>query len=69
MPCPFRGGSGYVSSFSQGGKVRVELYIDSADGDTADAIFAALKTRQGELESKFGGPLEFEELPERRASR
>ena len=69
MPCPFKGGSGYVSSFSQGGKVRVELYIDSTDGDTADAIFAALKIRQGELESKFGGPLEFEELPERRASR
>ncbi len=69
MPCPFKGGSGYVSSFSQGGKVRVELYIDSVDGDTADAIYAELHARRADLETTFGGPLQFEELADRRASR
>lgn len=69
MPCPFKGGSGYVSSFAQGGKVRVELYIDSPQGETADAIYGMLHERARDLETVFGGALVFEELPDRRASR
>jgi len=69
MPCPFKGGSSYSQSFAQGGKIRSELYIDSTDGEAADALFTALRERAGALESVFGGPLEFEELPDKRASR
>lgn len=69
MPCPFKGGPNYTVSFAQGGRLRTELYIDAVDGAIADALYAALMARREELESAFGGPLEFEALSSRRASR
>lgn len=47
------------------------LYIDLGPGcDTKnEQAFAALKTQQQQVESAFGGPLEWQDLPETRACR
>jgi hypothetical protein len=39
---------------------RVELYIDSGDGDRNLEIFDWLHARRAEIEQRFGGPLEFD---------
>jgi hypothetical protein len=46
--------------------LRVEIYIDKSQAKSA---FKALENRKSEIESKFGQPLTWEELPERQASR
>ena len=58
MPCPFKGGPHFALSFAQGGRTRVELYIDNSDPAEIEQI-----------EDAFGGPLEWERLHSRRASR
>jgi hypothetical protein len=68
MRSPLKGT--FVSnSFSTGGKLRHELYIDTGDARTTDAIYEALQARQDELEKAYGRPLQWEPLPNRRASR
>jgi hypothetical protein len=62
-------GAQISSSFAQGRRLRHELYIDSGDGERNLAIFQALLARRGELETLYGRPLEFEELPAKRACR
>jgi len=47
----------------------VELYIDTGDLDENKAIFDSLLKRKAEIEKAFGGPLEWQRLDERRASR
>lgn len=48
---------------------RVELYIDNGHGEANLAEFNRFETRRAILDEKFGAPLEYEELPDRRACR
>ena len=48
---------------------RVELYIDRNDGDENKSIFDTLYERKEDIEKTFGGPLEWQRLDDRRASR
>lgn len=59
----------YGASFTSDDRLRVELYIDTGDGDLNKAIFDTLLTRRAEFERGFGEPLEWERLDNRRASR
>ncbi|HUG86240.1 MAG TPA: DUF4268 domain-containing protein, partial [Euzebya sp.] len=56
-------------SFAAGGRLRHELYIDSEDGEIAQRTFDGLAAHQHLLEERYGRPLSFEPLPERRACR
>jgi hypothetical protein len=62
-------GAAYGSSFAQGGRVRVELYIDEGDYDQNKKLFDWLEARKGIIEQSFGEKLEWERLDDRRASR
>jgi hypothetical protein len=62
-------GVNYANSFSLGGRVRVELYIDQGDTDRNKALFDSLFGQKAEIEYEFGEPLEWERLDDRRASR
>jgi hypothetical protein len=68
MPSPIKGAVIGVN-FAQKGQLRTELYIDSGDGDTNMKIFEELQSRQEEIESIFGAPLSWEDLPGKRACR
>jgi len=59
----------YSTSFAQGGKVRVEVYIDCGDKAINEAIFDRLYDNKAELNSAFGSDLEFEKLDSKRACR
>ena len=48
--------------------MRIELYLDTGEQDTTKDIFDKLFTRKEELEEKLG-PIEWERLNNRRASR
>ena len=50
-------------------ETRVELYIDSADAAANKAIFDALASHRDDVEAAFGGPLHWQRLDEKRASR
>jgi hypothetical protein len=54
------------ASFPWDKSLRVEIYID---GTLAKAAFKALYDQKPQIEAAFGQPLEWEELPEGRASR
>jgi Domain of unknown function (DUF4268) len=56
-------------SFAQGNRLRAELYIDSGDADRNLEVFSDLHARHSEIETAYGGPLSWEELPNRRACR
>ncbi len=68
MRSPLKG-TFFSNSFSTGGKLRHELYIDTGDTGTTDAIYQALQARQDEIEKAYGRPLQWEPLPNRRATR
>jgi len=59
----------YSASFSLGGRFRVELYIDTGDKIQNEDLFDYLLLRREEIESGFGGPLEWERLETKRACR
>ncbi|RXT46476.1 hypothetical protein B6S44_27140 [Bosea sp. Tri-44] len=59
----------YGTSFSQGGQVRVEIYIDCDDKERNEALFECLQGKGAELEASFGSPLSWEKLESRRACR
>lgn len=46
-----------------------ELYIDMEDAARNKALFDALNARKDAIEAAFGGPLTWERLDEKRASR
>lgn len=48
---------------------RVELYIDRREAEENKAIFDALAASRGDVEGSFGGPLVWEKLENRKASR
>ncbi len=57
------------ASFAQGGRVRIEVYIDNVDGDWNKRLFDRLHEQRAPIESEFYEPLDWERLDERRASR
>lgn len=59
----------YSTSFAQGGRVRVEVYIDAEDKILNKAIFNALHELRAEVEHAYGAPLEWEKLDARRGCR
>jgi hypothetical protein len=59
----------YGTSFAQGGRIRVEIYVDLGNLDWNKATFDALFSQRDAIESKFGEPLEWERLDNKRASR
>jgi len=65
------GVSGFLfgASITGDGSFRVELYIDTGDREQSKSAFAQLKESQGAIHDAIGEPLDWEELPERRASR
>jgi uncharacterized protein DUF4268 len=62
-------GTFFANSFSTGGKLRHELYIDTGDAPTTDAIYNSLLARKDHLREAYGRPLQWEPLPNKRASR
>jgi hypothetical protein len=62
-------GVSYSASFAMGQRMRVELYLDTGDSDGTAELYEALAARREKLEQGFGGPLDWEPLPNRRASR
>lgn len=56
-------------SFTGDGRLRHELYIDSGDEGASTAAYACLEHERERLEAGYGRSLEFEPMPERRASR
>jgi hypothetical protein len=59
----------YSAGFPQGGRARVEAYIDLGEVTQNKALFDKLLQNRAEIEASFGGPLEWERLDERRACR
>lgn len=59
----------YGASFARGNKVRVDLYIDKGNAEMNKSIFAALLSDKKNIEQQFKEQLEWEELPNKRASR
>lgn len=59
----------YGASFARGNKVRVDLYIDTGIAEINKGIFATLQDDKNNIEQQFGESLEWEELPNKRASR
>lgn len=59
----------YGASFARGNKVRVDLYIDTGVAETNKQIFAILQADKENIEQQFNSQLEWEELPNKRASR
>jgi hypothetical protein len=62
-------GASFSHAFAQNDRLRVELYIDSGDGQRNLEIFEQLRSREKEIEQEYGGDLSWEELPARRACR
>jgi hypothetical protein len=69
MPSPLKGGPVYGNSFAAQGRIRCELYIDYLDAGRVDQVYEFLLAHRGEIEDKYGGPLEWAALPSNRASR
>jgi hypothetical protein len=57
----------YVAWLEQ--KTAAELYIDTGDRDENKRIFDALYAKKENIEASFGGPLMWDRLDDRRASR
>ena len=69
MPAPFKSLSHTETSFNKGGRLPNEIYIDSTDGTARSRSYSALLARRSEIEAVYGSPLEFQELPGKRACR
>lgn len=62
--------AGYTTfSFTRARRPRVDLYIDTGSRTQNKAIFDGLFARRAEIEASFGGPLEWERIDDKRASR
>lgn len=62
-------GTYMAAAFAQGGRLKHEIYIDRGDAEANIALLRALLERRADLERAYGSPLEFEDLPNRRACR
>jgi len=65
------GVSGIVigTTFVLGGRTRVDLYIERGDSAWNKQLFDLLLDRRATIEERFGEPLEWERLDDRKASR
>lgn len=59
----------YSTAFAQGGRVRVEVYIDSGNKSKNEAIFDALFLQKETINESYGTSLEWEKLETKRACR
>lgn len=59
----------YSTGFAQGGRVRVEVYIDTGDKAKNEQIFDCLAERKEQIEGAFGAALSWERLETKRACR
>ena len=59
----------YGTSFAQGGRIRVDVYIDNGDKDWNERLFDELEGRKETVETELQEPLEWERLDNRRACR
>jgi hypothetical protein len=62
-------GLAYGVVFAQGGRARVEFYIDLGDFDKNKFLFDKFAEDKEQIEREYGEPLEWERLDEKRASR
>lgn len=62
-------GARYSSGFAFKDRLRHELYIDTGDGEENLAILEALQGQRELIESSYGRPLMWEDLPGKRACR
>ena len=53
----------------RGNRARINLYIDSINGDWNKELFDQLQERQADIQSELEETLEWERLDDRRASR
>ena len=63
------GGFVYSASFANGGRLRVELYIDLGTVEQNKAVFDKLAADRTAIETTFGEALEWERLDTKRAAR
>lgn len=68
FPSPIRG-TGINPSFAHGGRLRHEIYIDTGDKGRNKEIFEHFLSQRDQFEAEYGRSLEWEELPNARASR
>jgi len=68
FPSPIKG-TVLNPSFAQGARLRSEMYIDTGDKERNTAIFNHFLGRREQFEAVYGRTLEWEELPNARASR
>jgi hypothetical protein len=66
---PYGSSTAWYGLVCSGPTPRVELYFGSSDADANQAEFERFFARRQELEDRFGGPLDFQPLPGRKASR
>jgi hypothetical protein len=59
----------FSAVFAQGGKARVECYIDQGDLEENKRLFDLLAENEEEIEAELGTSLEWERLDNKRASR
>lgn len=59
----------YSTSFAQGGRVRVEVYIDTGEKARNEQVFDCLAERRVQIEEQFGTELIWERLDAKRACR
>ena len=59
----------FSNAFSQGGKIRAEVYIDLKDKDENKKLFDRLVAKKELIEKEYGDRFEWERLDDRRASR
>ena len=59
----------FAVAFNEGGRLGVEVYIDSKDRDWNKALFDRLMEQRESIESQVGESLEWERLDHRKASR
>jgi len=59
----------YGCSFARSSKIRAEVYIDTSNQEINKEILKTFETQQEQIELEFGEKLQFEELPNKRASR
>ena len=62
-------GIGLNASFAGGGKARTEIYIDRGDQEENKMIFDELKNRCSSIVERYGNPIEWERLDDKRACR
>jgi len=59
----------YSAAFGHDGRVRAEICFDHAEKEKNKELFDYLKSKQKEINSQYGSPLEWERLSDKRISR